>query len=95
MDLEPSQVSALSPELSLGARASFEHLSCLTGSPMRHLTGGFLDALTSLHPLSLPARGFGEAGGKVRSQPRAGQGGLAQAGEAEACDSPADLNSFS
>lgn len=95
MDLEPSQVSALSPDLSLGARASFEHLSSLTGSPVKHLTGGFLDTLTSLRPLSLPTRGFGEARGKVRSQPRAGQGGRAQAGEAEVCDSPGDLNGFS
>ena len=67
IDLEPSQVSALSPDLSLGARAAFEHLPYLTGSPMRHLTGGFLDALTSLRPLSLPTRGFGETRGKVRS----------------------------
>lgn len=72
MDPEPSQVSALSPELSLGARASFKHLSCLTGSPTRDLTRGFLDGLTSLHPLSLPTRGPEEARSKERSQPRAG-----------------------
>ena len=77
MDPELSQVSALSPELSLGARVCFEHLSCLTGSATRDLTQGFLDRLTSLCPLSLPAKDPGEARNRERSQPRAGQGGRA------------------
>ena len=95
MDPEPSQESALSPELSLRPRACFEHLSSLTGSPTRDLTQGFLDGLTSLRPLSLPARDLErhEAGrGHSHRQVKVG---VPTPGEAEACDSPENLNGFS
>lgn len=72
MDPEPSPSVSSQPRTFSGSQGLFKHLSCLTGSPTRDLTRGFLDGLTSLHPLSLPTRGPEEARSKERSQPRAG-----------------------